>query len=113
MLFSADLLYYMYFCACNFVSGLMPRPLAKILNIIVSVFRFIICCKFLVCHYWNISKSGTFQQEVQLGSTSCEFFKQENEFQSFRAPFRETIWCSQLTSSNSLANKLGQSFINI
>uniref|UniRef100_A0AAF5PK95 SUN domain-containing protein n=1 Tax=Wuchereria bancrofti TaxID=6293 RepID=A0AAF5PK95_WUCBA len=120
------LLYYIYFCACNFVSGLMPRPLANIFNIIISVFRFIIRCFWYVINgIFPNPEHCTVKQGVQLGSTSYlekhrhsseelkEVKKQENEFQPFRAPFQETIWRSQLTSSNSLANKLGQSFTNM
>uniref|UniRef100_A0A7I4KJ31 BMA-UNC-84; SUN domain-containing protein n=1 Tax=Brugia malayi TaxID=6279 RepID=A0A7I4KJ31_BRUMA len=114
------LLYYMCFCACNFASGLMPRPLTNIFNIIISVFRFIIHCLWYVINgIFPNPEHFTVKQGVQLGSTSClEKHKHSSEElekvkKSFRAPFQETVWHSQLTSSSALANKLGQSFTNM
>uniref|UniRef100_A0AAF5RTT2 Uncharacterized protein n=1 Tax=Wuchereria bancrofti TaxID=6293 RepID=A0AAF5RTT2_WUCBA len=70
------LLYYIYFCACNFVSGLMPRPLANIFNIIISVFRFIIRCFWYVINgIFPNPEHCTVKQGVQLGSTSCRSYR--------------------------------------
>ncbi|KAK6112411.1 Sad1 / UNC-like C-terminal family protein [Brugia pahangi] len=114
------LLYYICFCACNFASGLMPRSLTNIFNIIISVFRFIIHCLWYVINgIFPNPEHFTIKRGVQLGSTSClkkhkhSAEELEKVKKSFRAPFQETVWHSQLTSSSSLANKLGQSFGNM
>ncbi|VBB27173.1 unnamed protein product, partial [Acanthocheilonema viteae] len=44
----AGLLYYIYFCACDFVSELIPKSLAMIFNIIMGILRFIISCLWYV-----------------------------------------------------------------
>ncbi|CAG9540979.1 unnamed protein product [Cercopithifilaria johnstoni] len=119
------LLYYICFCTCDFVSELIPKPLAMILDIIMGILRFIIRCLWYVINgIFPNPEQSTVIQEMQLEPASYleenrynvkyeKPLRQENEFQPSRTPSPETIRNSQARSSDSLANKLGRSFANM
>uniref|UniRef100_A0A0R3RUF7 SUN domain-containing protein n=1 Tax=Elaeophora elaphi TaxID=1147741 RepID=A0A0R3RUF7_9BILA len=122
----AGLLYYVYFCTCDFVNQLMPRPLTMICNAIVGISRFVIRCLWYVINgIFPNPEHFKITNTVQLEPTSYleehrhstkeykEPRRQENEFRLSRTLSRKTGWNSQTASSDSLAAKLGRLLANI
>ncbi|KAL3989549.1 Sad1 / UNC-like C-terminal family protein [Acanthocheilonema viteae] len=116
----AGLLYYIYFCACDFVSELIPKSLAMIFNIIMGILRFIISCLWYVVNkIFPNPEHFTVMQRKQLEPASYleehQYSAEEHEklLRPSRTSNRETVRNSQATSSNSLVNKLGRSFANM
>uniref|UniRef100_A0A8R1XVJ7 SUN domain-containing protein n=1 Tax=Onchocerca volvulus TaxID=6282 RepID=A0A8R1XVJ7_ONCVO len=118
------LLYYIYFCTCDFVNELIPKPLAMILNVIINILWFIIHCLWYVINgiFPNPEHLKDMQrvqlepivdlQEYKYSIKKREKQnKQESDFPPSSTPIRETAWHSQSpSSSDSLAKKLGRSF---
>ncbi|KAM3728536.1 Nuclear migration and anchoring protein [Dirofilaria immitis] len=117
------LFYYIYFCTCDFVNEFIPRPLAMILNIVISILWFIIRCLWYIIN--RIFPNPEYSADVrgmQLKRTTGlqehehsirkreKQNKQENEFQPPTTPNRETIWHIQTMPSDSLVNRLRQLF---
>ncbi|EJD76557.1 UNC84A protein [Loa loa] len=116
----AGLLYYMYFCTCDFVNELMPRPLAMIFNTAITILHFIVrWLWYIINEIFPNPEHFAVTRRLHLESTPClEQHKQSpREFEKSRGPSpmrsRETVWHSQMTSLNSLANRLKQSFTNM
>ncbi|VDK86232.1 unnamed protein product, partial [Onchocerca ochengi] len=118
------LLYYIYFCTCDFVNELIPKPLAMILNVIINILWFIIHCLWYVINgifpnpeHFKDMQGVQLEPIVDLQEYKYSIKKrekqnkQESDFPPSSTPIRETAWHSQSpSSSDSLAKKLGRSF---
>ncbi|VDK78664.1 unnamed protein product [Litomosoides sigmodontis] len=111
----AGLLYYIYFCTCDFMSELIPKAVAMILYIIVNILHIIIRCVWCVINrIFPNPEPTSYLEEYRYSSKEYErSLRQEYEFQSSQTPSQETIWNSQGASSDSLAKRLGLLFANM
>uniref|UniRef100_A0A915Q0A5 SUN domain-containing protein n=1 Tax=Setaria digitata TaxID=48799 RepID=A0A915Q0A5_9BILA len=112
------LLYYTYFCACDFVKELIPKPVAMILDIITNLLRFVIRCMWYIINGIFPNPEGFANTRgVWTGSSLYlqgerdnvkEYMRQKRSSHDQSHRSRESVWHNETAQSAPFIIKLGK-----